>query len=291
MQSIGMKIPFPFNAAVARVESAMAGGKPAEKETALRTGPHLTAQYLDEFFQTVEAERPSAEQQTRLRTVLDGLSQMPMIEVTKLIKDFASKERLDKLAETQKWEKARLESAYGVYRTRAKEMRQIYGAVRFAQLNAVELGWKKAYDTAREVLKQRAIDWQGIPLPTDEQKEKRKAARTERRIAQEVKETAQALANRGETVDYAAIAQQVRTAYAGKQSRRMAASLVLAHGPDVAELIAMSLPEMVNIHRSGSMDLLQQIADGDEPNGDEQDEHAQAIAGEVEQTPQAQQAA
>lgn len=249
-------LQFTKNVFQAAITDAIAAGGVAKTEDALRTGNQLTPQYLDDFFGGLEREKPSAEVQAKLQVLVTSMLNMSVDDFSKVVRDFAAKDRHEKLAAQAATpeEKARMLGAkYDSDRTRAKEMRQIYGAVRFAGLDVSGIGWNQAYNRGVRALSEKNIKWDGTAVPTDEQNEKNRDKKQARRIAQEVKDAVQDLVNAGVEVKpehYSEIATRVTTSLAGRDAKRKAIQLVRAVGPEFADLIALSLPEVIAVAKA-----------------------------------------
>lgn len=237
-----------------------AGARPADAKTPeeLRTGKAITAQGLDQFFDdVVEAAKPGQQESTYIAVVVSSLLSMDTASVGTLLKEFAAKERHEKLATERQWDKAKMESVWTTHRNRAKEMRQVYGAAKHRGMKAETMGWSRAYETARKLLKEatdtapNGILWDGSPAPTDLDRERNATKREGRKIAQEVKDAVQDYVN--ETGDkatptmFAAAAEQIEQQLAGRQYSIKAIRLVLELGADAALVVANLIPQYAAI--------------------------------------------
>lgn len=233
-----------------------AGSSPVKTEEALRVGKPLTPQALDEFFDAIDHEKPSDEVRARMQVFTENILNMDAQSVAKLLRDFASKDRHEKLAAQAKTPEERdriLHSLYDVHRNRAKEARQIYGAVKYAGLKLDNMGWSSAYEHSRKVLAEKGIKWDASRVPTDAEQEKNAEKRTARRIAQEVKDAVQDLVNAGATIEpkhYSEIAERVQDSLNGRDAKRKAIQLVRREGPEMAELVNLALPEVIAVAKA-----------------------------------------
>lgn len=245
-----------MSAVAEAIAAGGAGGQPAKTEEQLRVGKYMTPQGLDEFFDALEGEKPSDEVAARMETFKAALLNMDTSSVSKLLKDFAAKDRHEKLAAQAKTETEKqriLTSLYDVHRNRAKEARQIYGAVKFAGLDLTGKGWSRAYEDARKALGTKEIKWDGTKAPTPEEQEKNAGKRTARRVAQETKDAVQDLVNAGADIKpehYTEIAQRVQDSMNGRDARKKAIQMVRGMGPEMAELVMQSLPEIIAIAKA-----------------------------------------
>lgn len=199
--------------------------------------PHITVQYLEDFFKALPVTLEGAAA-TRMAVFLKSLVQVDVQSLKTVLKDYASKERHGKAGILGQWETSR---------TRAKEIRQIYGATRFAGLDVASKGWHTAYDESRHILNLKGLQWDGSPALTDEQVERRKGSARERSKAEMVKQLAQDIANAGGVPDYAKIAESAGAELDAKKARGIAFNIVKTYGTTVAGMVVAQMAAITEI--------------------------------------------
>lgn len=150
-----------------------------EKMVAITRAAGLTATGLKDLLLHVEEAAPSAEQQARIRVILDGLGNLALADGRKL------------LTETVKLVKDKESAEYRTIKVKASEARSIFGAVRLVKgfrEQAEKLGWHKAVTESRNVLIEHHLKADGGAILTEEQAKAKAEAEAESNAIKELAE-------------------------------------------------------------------------------------------------------